>query len=132
MRTPIVMCAVALLSGCATKSEVRNMPSDAGLANSYAVSMDKAKLACKDTLGELGYSVKDDVAHAAGWWRILGSQGLSSGGTGRIIRFMIEDKRDSVVVRVVVQSRVDTAEARAADAAIAEDVHKRAAARMAK
>ncbi len=132
MRTMLVLSAVAVLSGCATKNEVRNMPSDAGVAQTYAVSMDKAKLACKDALAELGYSIKDDVAHAAGWWRLLGSQGLSSGGTGRIIRIMIEDKRDAVVVRVVVQSRVDTAEARAADAAIAEDVHKRAAARIAR
>lgn len=132
MRTMLVLSAVAVLSGCATKNEVRNMPSDAGLAHTYVVTMDKAKLSCKDALAELGYSIKDDVAHAAGWWRILGTQGLSSGGSGRIIRIMLEEKRDSVVVRVVVQSRVDTAEARATDAAIAEDVHKRASARMAK
>lgn len=132
MRRVLAFAVVVVLPGCATKSEVRNMPSDSGLAATYTATTEKARLAAKDSITELRYTLKDDVAHAEGWWRILATQGLSSGGAGRIVRVMIEDKKGTVVVRVVVQSRTDTVEARGADAAIAEDVQKRIAVRLMK
>src|SRR5262245_46631780 len=97
MRRLFLLAAAALLPACATRSELRNMPSDAGVLKTYTAPFDKAKIACRDSLSELGFKIKDgekdsgpvtDKVH-----RLIASQGISTGTVGRFARIMIEDQQ---------------------------------------
>jgi hypothetical protein len=132
--------AVGLLAlaaaACATRSEIRSLPMDAGVARTYDKPFDRVRLACRDALGELAFNIKEgeqdtgfiDETH----YRIIATQGLAAGTMGRIARIMIENQKSQCAVWVVVRSKVESREAEPADQAIAEDLHKRIAARLAK
>jgi hypothetical protein len=136
MRRLVLLASAALLPACATRSELRSMPSDAGIAKTYTATFDKAKLACRDALGELGFRIKEGEKDTGPVtetvYRVIGSQGISSGTVGRYARILIEDAQGTCVVRVLVQSKAESRENAQIDPLIAEDLHKRIAARLGK
>lgn len=135
-RTALLLSFVLALSGCATRSEIRSLPMDAGVARTYAKPFDRVRMACRDALGELAFNIKEGEKDT-GWideshYRIIATQGLAAGTMGRIARIMIENQKSQCSVWIVVRSKVESREAEPADQAIAEDLHKRIAARLAK
>lgn len=130
------LLAALTTAGCATRSEIRSLPMDAGVARTYPKPFDRVRMACRDALGELAFSIKEgekdtgfiDESH----YRIIATQGLAAGTMGRIARIMIENQKSQCSVWIVVRSKVESREAEPADQAIAEDLHKRIAARLAK
>ncbi len=123
-------------AGCATRSEIRSLPMDAGVARTYEKPFDRVRLACRDALGELAFNIKEGEKDTGfideNHYRIIATQGLAAGTMGRIARVMIENQKSQCAVWVVVRSKVESREAEPADQAIAEDLHKRIAARLAK
>jgi hypothetical protein len=133
MRHPLVLvllCPLVLQTGCATRSKVKNQPSDAGVAATYQAPFAKVKVAARDALAELDFAVREEGILDDHDWRIVASQGITSGTLGRIVRVILEDAGGRVVVRVLVESKLDTDSTSAADGAIADSVHKRIAARL--
>ena len=118
-----------LLGACQTRAAIRNAPSDAGIAASYAGDFDRVKQASRDAVAEASFTVREDGAWDKAW-RIVATQGLSSGTVGRMVRVVLQPGMP-VGVHVLVRSKVDTREAEVADDALAQDIHKRIAARLA-
>ncbi len=117
------------LAGCTTRSEVRNLPSDAGSLVVYKAPFEKTRTAARDALAEAGFSVKDDMADGAKW-RLLASQGLGAGTVGRIARVMLENRRNETAVWVLVRGKVESKEAGTTDDALASEIHRKLAARL--
>jgi len=124
--------ALAVLSACQTKTEMRNLPWDSGVAKTYAAPFDKVRNACEDSLRELFFKINEKDSHAteASRYQLLSSQGPTSGN--RYARVHIENQATQCTVWVVVRSKVDSRENEPADNLIAEDMHKKIAARLAK
>ena len=121
---------VPLLSACATKSEMRNLPSDAGTKGVYKEPYEKVRLASQDSTAELGFKVnpKDQsMASEIEYWYI-GSQGVSSGS--RYVRVRLS-KGPETTVFVAVRSKAESREAMQTDDLIEKDIHKRIAGRLA-
>ena len=126
----MLLLLVPLLSACATKSEMRNMPSDAGTKGVYKEAYEKVRLAAQDSTAELGFTVnpKDQSLSSDTEYWYIGSQGLTSGN--RRIRVRMS-KGPETTVFVVVRSKAESREAMQTDDMIEKDVHKRIAARLA-
>jgi len=126
------LSAFLALAACATRSELRSLPSDAGIARSYTGSFDKVKLACRDALGQLKLSIKEGEKDTGPLtettYRIIASQGISTGTVGRYARILIEDQKGTCVVRILVRSKAESQTNDQLDPIIAEDLHKRIAA----
>ena len=121
-----------LIAACQTKNEMRNLPWDSGLAKTYAAPFDKVRSACEDAVRECTYKISEKDTHAteANRYQILASQGVTSGN--RYLRVHIENQQTQCSVWVVARSKVDNRGNEPADEAIAEDLQKRIAARVAK
>ena len=126
-----LLALVPLLGACATRSEVRNLPSDAGTKGVYKESYDKVRLAAQDTTAELGFKVKEQSPAFENEHWYIASQGLSAGGSGRYVRVRIV-KGDEITVFVAVRNKAESREAMQTDDLIEKDIHKRVAARLAK
>ncbi|NJN40403.1 MAG: hypothetical protein HC807_05580 [Gammaproteobacteria bacterium] len=63
-RLALPALALALLAACATKSEMRSLPSDAGVKGVYAQPFDVVKRAALDSSGELGFNLPYDSPSA--------------------------------------------------------------------
>lgn len=123
-----------LLAACATKGEMRSLPSDAGTKGVYKASFDKVRLAAQDTSAELGFEIKPkETISLDTEVRLLASQGITSGGTGRYLRIRIaKGEGDEVAVYAVIRSKTESNEARMTDDLIEKDYHKKLAARLEK
>ena len=121
---------VPLFCACATKSEVRNLPSDAGTKGVYKEPYDKVRLAAQDSTAELGFKVnpKDQSLGSETEYWYIGSQGLGSGGRYVRVRLM---KGAETIVFVAVRSKAESREAMQTDDLIEKDIHKRIAGRLA-
>ena len=111
-----------LLSACVTRSQMRSLPSDAGLQAVHKAKFEKVRQASRDALGEMAFGIKDDHDLDESTWQILATQGLSGGTVGRLVRVRIEKREEDVSVRVAVRSKTETSGATAADEAIAKDL----------
>ncbi len=121
---------VPVLCSCATKSELRNLPSDAGTKGVYKEAYEKVRLAAQDSTAELGFQVnpKDQsLASEIEYWYI-GSQGISAGNRRVRVRLL---KGPETTVFVAVRSKAESRESMMTDDIIEKDVHKRIAARLA-
>ena len=121
---------VPLLTACATKSEMRNLPSDAGTKGVYKEAYDKVRLAAQDSTAELGFKVnpKDQSLGSETEYWYIGSQGMSSGS--RYVRVRLA-KGAETTVYVAVRSKAESREAMQTDELIEKDIHKRIAGRLA-
>ena len=121
---------VPMFCACATKSEVRNLPSDAGTKGMYKEAYDKVRLAAQDSTAELGFKVnpKDQSLGSELEYWYIGSQGLGSGGRYVRVRLM---KGAETAVYVAVRSKAESREAMQTDELIEKDIHKRIAGRLA-
>jgi hypothetical protein len=128
----MVLPLLLVLGACQTKRETLNLPWDAGSTQAFKAPMDKVRIACEDSLHAGYYTIREKESHSleAGRYQILASQGVTAGN--RYIRVHLENKPDQVVVWIVVSSKVDTREAQSADTAIADDLLKKIAERVAK
>jgi hypothetical protein len=129
----ILVALPLLLVACATRSEMRNLPSDAGTKAVYKADFDLVRTACTDSAAELGFTVqpKETVATTAEV-RFLATQGLASGTGGRFLRARIVREPVGTVVFVVVRSKVDTADARVTDELLEKEFQQRVAGRLGK
>ena len=121
---------IPLLGACATKSEIRNLPSDAGTKGVYKEPYEKVRLAAQDSTAELGFQVnpKDQsLASEIEYWYI-GSQGISAGNRRVRVRLV---KGPETTVFVAVRSKAESREAVQTDDIIEKDIHKRIAGRLA-
>jgi hypothetical protein len=128
----LLALAVFGAQACATKSQMRSAPSDAGIKQTYEFPIDKVRMAVHDAVGESGFSIKEKESHSLGEnvFEINASQGLAAGSTGRRARIRIEDQKTQCVVYVLVRSKMETQEAAPGDNALAEDIHKNLAKRL--
>jgi hypothetical protein len=117
-----------LLAACATRAEMRSLPSDAGTKGVYAATFEKVRLAAQDSTGELGFKIKEQ--YGTDDHTYIASQGLSTGTSGRYVRVRVV-KGDEIAVYVAVRSKAESREAMQTDELIEKDVHKRIAARLA-
>jgi hypothetical protein len=126
------LAALAALAGCQTRNEMRNLPWDSGIAKTYAAPYDKVRNACEDSLRELFFKINDKESRAteASRYQVLASQGATSGN--RYARVHIENQQTQCTVWVVIRSKVDSRENEPTDNLVAEDLHKKIAARVAK
>ena len=129
---PLCFAAFIVLAGCQTRSEMRNLPWDAGLPKTYAAPFDKVRAACEDALRESYFKIneKESRPTEANRHQILASQGATSGN--RYVRVHVENQQTQCTVWLVVRSKVDSRENEPADNAVAEDLHKKIAARVSK
>jgi len=113
-----------ILASCATKSEMRSLPSDAGSKGVFKESMEKVRLAAQDSTGELGFKIKEQTSSdlEASY---IASQGLSSGGGGRYVRVRVARNGGEVLVYVAVRSKAESREAAQTDELIEKDILKR-------
>ena len=118
----ILIALPLLLSACVTRSQMRSLPSDAGIQAIHEADFEKVRKASRDALGELEFGIKDDHDLDESTWQILATQGLGSGTMGRLVRIRIEKGEEEMSVRVVVRSKADTSAAAAADEAIERDL----------
>src|SRR5687768_6460946 len=125
-----ILAVLPLLAACATKSEVRNLPSDAGTKVIYKEAYDKGRLAAQDSTAELGLKVnpKDQSLGSDTEYWYIGSQGVGSGGRYVRVRLM---KGPETTVFVAVRSKAESREAMQTDELIEKDIHKRIAGRLA-
>lgn len=128
----IPILALAWLSACQTKNDMRTLPWDSGIPKTYVAPYDKVRSACEDSLRELFFKISDKDSHSteASRYQILASQGATTGN--RYARLHIENQGTQCTVWVVVRNKVDSRENEPADNLIAEDLHKKIAARVAK
>ena len=124
--------ALLLAAGCATRSEMRMLPSDAGAKAVYRSSPDRVRLACMDTAGELGFKVKEQTGSDADH-TFIASQGLSSGSSGRYLRVRLsrgDGDAGEMKVYVVVRSKVESKETAHTDELLEKDFQQRVAKRL--
>lgn len=128
--------AILALAACVSKREMRDLPSDAGIAKTYDAPFDKVKLACEDTLAgdywKKSDSDKDTHFVATKIYQIIATQNLASASAGWRARVRVEDQGAQCTVRVVVRSKVDSRETVNTENVLAEDLQKKIAARIAK
>jgi len=120
-----------LFAACTTKKEMLNAPSDAGVKAVYKEAFDPVKKASMDSLAELGFSFKQEGLKDEFTWWALYSQGLSSGTAGRYARLTIAKGDVERTVYFHVKSKTESDEARKLDDLLAQDLHKKTAARLA-
>ena len=124
--------ALLLAAGCATRSEIRMLPSDTGTKAVYRSSPDRVRLACMDTAGELGFKIKEQTG-AETDHTFIASQGLSSGSSGRYLRVRLargDGDAGEMKVFVVVRSKVESKETAHTDALMEKDIQQRIAKRL--
>jgi hypothetical protein len=128
----LTILGLTSLAACQTKTEMRNLPWDSGVPKTYAAPLDKVRNACEDSLRELFFKIHEKDSHTpeANRYQIMASQGPTSGN--RYARLHIENQQAQCTVWVVVRSKVDSRENEPADNLIAEDLHKKIAARVVK
>ena len=126
----LLLASTALLAACQTKSEMRNLPWDSGIAKTYAAPFDKVRNACEDSVRELAFKINEKDSHAteSTRYQIVASQGATTGN--RHARVHIENQQSQCTVWIVVRSKIDSRDTEPADNAIAEDLHKRIAGRL--
>lgn len=130
MKRTVLVLLPLCLAACATKSEMRTLPSDAGTKAVYKESYEKVRLAAQDSTAELGFKVnpKDQsLASESEYWYI-GSQGIGSGN--RYVRVRLVKGAETTVF-VALRSKAESREATQTDELIEKDIHKRIAARLA-
>jgi hypothetical protein len=133
MRTlPLLLALVLAVPGCVTRKQVASRPSDAGIKSVHKQDFDKVKRAALDAVGELHFEVKEQEWADEYRYRIIASQGLSGGSTGRYVRVMIEKGEAERTVYILVEAKTNTQDATVVDGVIAQDLQKRLAARLAK
>jgi hypothetical protein len=132
MRRRALAVPLLALAACATRSDVDSLPSDAGIPKTYAFPFEKVLPACENSLAELGFKKVEKYTRsiAAQRFRLLSSQGVTGESSGRFARIDIENQNTQCTVWVVLLSKVKSREAEAVENAIAEDLHKRIAARL--
>ena len=119
-----------LLAACVTRSQMRSLPSDAGVEGVHKADFEKVRQAGRDALGELEFGIKEDHELDDSTWHLLATQGLGSGTMGRLVRVRIEKSEEEVSVRVAIRSKTDTDAAAVADLAIEKDLLDRIAKRL--
>lgn len=122
-----ILLALPLFAACATRAEMRSLPSDAGTKAVYKDSFEKVRLAAQDSTGELGFKIKEQ--YGADEHVYIASQGLSTGTSGRYVRVRIT-KGPETAVFVAVRSKAESREAAQTDELIEKDIHKRIAGRL--
>lgn len=128
----VILATLTVLAACQTRTDLKSAPSDDGVAATYAADFDTARRAARDALGEASFGIREDKEWDGGW-RIIASQGLTSGTFGRIARVLVQRGSETeTVVRVLVRSKLDTRDAVSADQALSEDLQKKIAARLAR
>lgn len=126
-----ILAALPLLAACVTRSEMRSLPSDAGTKAVYQGAFEKVRLAAQDSTGEIGFTIKEQSPGSSVEHWYIGSQGLSSGTSGRFVRVRLVKGDDGIAVFVAVRSKSESREAAQTDELIEKDVHKRIAGRLA-
>jgi hypothetical protein len=128
----LVLVPLVLLAACQTKREVLNLPWDAGTSQAFQAPLEKVRAACEDALREAYYTIREKESHPleSNRYQILASQGVATGN--RYVRVHLENQQGQVTVWLVVNSKVESRETQSADNAIAEDLQKKIAVRMAK
>jgi hypothetical protein len=134
MKRVFALAAAAILSACSTRKDLDTLPSDAGIPKTYAAPVEKVRLAAQDSLAELAFKPVDKYTRSLteARWRIIAGQGVSAGSTGRYARVDVEDQKTQCTVWIVVRSKMDSREAMGTDNVLAEDLHKKIAARLAR
>ena len=126
----LLLASAALLAACQTKSEMRNLPWDAGTTKTYVAPYEKVRNACEDSLRELSFKINERDSRPAdsNRYQIMGNQVPTSGN--RHARVHIENQQSQCTVWIVVRNRIDSRDTEPADNAIVEDLHKRIANRL--
>lgn len=127
--------ATVLVAGCATRKKVLSMPADAGEEKTFPVTLEQAREASRNAVGELGFRVLYDrpfTEHTAEMWVVFGSQGLSANTVGRYARVVIDPRSKPLSVRAIVVSKQASPEAAVTDNALAAELHAKIAGRLKK
>lgn len=125
-----LIAILPLLAACATRSEVENLPPDSGVKAIYKESYDKVKLAAQHTALELGFKLKKEGMKDEHTYFFLSSQGLGTGSSGRYLRVVIPTGEAERAVYVLVRSKAESVENQRMDDLLAQDLHKKIAARL--
>jgi hypothetical protein len=126
----LLSLALFALGGCVTRKAISSRPSDAGVKAVFAEDFDKVKRAAFDAMGDLAFEVKEEGWADTYLYRIVGSQGLSSGTAGRLVRIMIEKGEKERTAWILVETKLASSSS-PIDETIARDLQKRLAARLA-
>jgi len=118
------------LAACATKKEVLAAPSDSGVKGVYKETFDQVKKAATDSMAEMGFKFNKEGQSDEFTWQTLYSQGLSSGTSGRYARLTITKGDTERTVYFLVKSKTESDDARKLDDLLAQDLHKKTAARL--
>ncbi len=126
----MLIAILPLLAACATKGEVKMLPPDAGVKAVYKESYEKVKLAAQHTALELGFKQKEEGMKDEHTYYFLSSQGMGTGSSGRYLRIIIPSGEAERAVYVVVRSKAESVENQRMDDLLAQDIHKKIAARL--
>ncbi len=123
---PFLLLGLAL-AGCASRKSVMAKPLDSGVKAVYDAPFEKVKRAAYDALGELVFKVHEEKwdGRAENVWVIQGSQGLSTGSTGRYVRIAIEKTEKEQTVYVFVEAKAASRDTQSVDDAIAKDLQSK-------
>jgi len=127
----MLIALLPLLGACATKSEVLQLPPDYGVKAVYKESYEKVKLAAQHSSLELGFTQKQEGMKDEHTYYFLSSQGMGAGGGGRYLRVIIPTREAERAVYIVVRSKAESSENMRMDEVLAQDIHKKIAARLA-
>lgn len=126
-----VLPVLLVLGACTTKKEMLNAPSDSGVKATYKETFDQVKKASMDSLAELGFGFKQEGMKDEFTWWALYSQGLSTGTSVRYARLTISKGDTERTVYFLIKSKTESDEARKLDEVLAQDLHRKTAARLA-
>ena len=126
-----LIALLPLLTACATKSEVLNLPPDSGVKAVYKESYEKVKIAAQHTALELGFKQKQEGMKDEHTYYFYSSQGIGSGTGGRHLRVIIPAGEAERAVYILVRSKTESNDNHRTDDLIAQDMHKRIATRLA-
>jgi hypothetical protein len=122
----VLLLALVLATGCATKKYMMSRPLDAGTKAVYNAPFDKVRRAAQDALAERGFHFDRDKdekwLEADNAHMINSSKGLSAGSTGQYARIVINKSESQQTVFVLVESKAATRDSNAADDDVAKGV----------
>ncbi len=105
----VVAILVAFVSGCSTRTQVRNAAAESGVLQSHAAPFEKVQKAVLSVLSAASLSVSEERWIDRSRWSVLATTALGI-PVGRVARIVVEDHSSDCRVWILVQSEPDVIE----------------------
>jgi hypothetical protein len=105
----VVAILATSVSGCSTRTQVRNAAVEAGVLQSHAAPFEKVQKAVLSVLAGASLSVSEERWLDRSRWSILATTALAI-PPGRVARIVVEDHSSDCRIWILVQSRPDVTE----------------------